>query len=74
MDLVLKIREKVVSFHISFQPRPICQNMNRKCVFQNKARRQQLLLKDHVLDKLEDFIQTIMRSLPEDLQQEISAH
>uniref|UniRef100_A0A674MK52 DENN/MADD domain containing 6B n=1 Tax=Takifugu rubripes TaxID=31033 RepID=A0A674MK52_TAKRU len=37
----------------------------------NKARRQQLLLKDDVVDKLEDFIHTVMRSLPEDLQHEI---
>lgn len=45
---------------------------NRKSAFQNKARRQQLLLKDDVLDKLEESIQTIIRSLPEDLQHLLS--
>lgn len=40
----------------------------------NKARRQQLLLKDDVLDKLEESIQTIMRPLPEDLQHLLSTH
>ncbi|XP_034019466.1 protein DENND6B-like [Thalassophryne amazonica] len=33
-----------------------------------KARRQQLTVKDGVLDKLDGFIETIMSSLPNDLQ------
>lgn len=33
-----------------------------------RARRQQLLVKDGVLDKLDTFINTVMGSLPEDLQ------
>lgn len=49
-------------------PSPVWPSTNRKSAFQNKARQQQLLLKDDVLDKLEDLIQAIMRSLPEDLQ------
>lgn len=39
------------------------------CVaFQIKARRQQLQLRDGVMDKLDSFISSIISSLPADLQ------
>ncbi|KAK5877223.1 hypothetical protein CesoFtcFv8_026487 [Champsocephalus esox] len=40
----------------------------------NKARRQQLQLKDGVLDKLENFIETIVTSLSEELRRVLSTH
>ncbi|XP_010770617.1 protein DENND6B-like [Notothenia coriiceps] len=40
----------------------------------NKARRQQLQLKDGVLEKLENFIETIVTSLPEELGRVLSTH
>uniref|UniRef100_A0A4W6DF36 DENN/MADD domain containing 6B n=1 Tax=Lates calcarifer TaxID=8187 RepID=A0A4W6DF36_LATCA len=39
-----------------------------------KARRQQLQVKDGVLDKLDTFINSIIRSLPEDLQTVLNTH
>ncbi|MEQ2227086.1 Protein dennd6b, partial [Ilyodon furcidens] len=39
-----------------------------------KARRQQLQVKDGVLEKLDFFINSIVRSLPEDLQPVLNAH
>lgn len=47
---------------------------DRKCVFQNKACQHQLPLKDGVWEKLDDFVKTIMSSLPEDLQMVLSTH
>ncbi|XP_029901206.1 protein DENND6B [Myripristis murdjan] len=39
-----------------------------------KARRQQLPVKEGVLEKLEGYIQTIIGSLPEDLQTVLHKH
>lgn len=74
MDLLLKIREKVVRFSHPVPASSDLKESEQDVCFQNKARRQRLLLKDHALDQLEDVIHTIMRSLPEELQHEISAH
>ncbi|KAE8281169.1 Protein DENND6B DENN domain-containing protein 6B [Larimichthys crocea] len=40
----------------------------------NKARRQQLQVKDGVLDKLDDFINSMIRTLPEDLHNVLNTH
>lgn len=42
--------------------------------FQIKARRQQLQVKDGVLDKLDTFINSVIGSLPEDLQTLLLTH
>lgn len=82
-DLVLKLREKLVSVvragstteHRS-QPDATCDVAvsNRKCAFQIKARRQQLQLKHDVLEKLDNFIDSTVSSLPEDLQAVLRTH
>lgn len=113
MDLILKLREKLVSkdrkcVSVGVTNRKYVSNCckdrkcvsdcckNRKCVsdgvkdrkcvsdcvkdrkcvsaFQIKARRQQLQVKDGVLDKLDTFINSIIRSLPEDLQTVLNTH
>lgn len=43
-------------------------------VLQVKARRQQLQLKDGVLEQLEDFISCTLSSLPQDLQHVLESH
>ena len=50
--------------------------MDKKCVciFQNKAQRQQLQLKDGVLEKLDSFVNSIIRTLPEDLHTVLRPH
>lgn len=78
-DLVLKLREKLVSvFGADYQSQPdaTCDAAvsNRKCAFQIKARRQQLQLKHDVLEKLDNFIDSTVSSLPEDLQAVLRTH
>lgn len=82
-DLVLKLRDKLVSVvgagsttdHQS-QPDATCDAAvsNRKCAFQIKARQQQLQLKHGVLEKLDNFIDSTVSSLPEDLQAVLRTH
>uniref|UniRef100_A0A8D3AQN1 UDENN domain-containing protein n=1 Tax=Scophthalmus maximus TaxID=52904 RepID=A0A8D3AQN1_SCOMX len=62
-----EMSQKLESLHLEV----VCDEM---FVFQNKAHRQQLQLKDGVSDKLETFILSIIRTLPGDLQTELRTH
>ncbi|KPP58700.1 hypothetical protein Z043_123451 [Scleropages formosus] len=84
VDLVLKLREKLVGDHLhphllalpsSVHMCDACPSRNPpSCPLQTKACRQQLPVKDEVLEKLECRIQMVIGSLPEDLQTVLLRH
>ncbi|XP_067347180.1 protein DENND6B isoform X3 [Channa argus] len=70
VDLILKLREKL-TMRINWS------NLIIMTIFlnlKNKARRQQLQVKDGILDKLDAFINSIISSLPVDLQTVLNTH